>query len=130
MRSFLPLLCGIVCLASCTSQTEYMAKGGSEGRDVYFYHLGQIGGKVVAKNSMGTSVSADNEKSLADVLQAAVAVKGFDMQTKIALAEEVTARYKAGQITIQMRDKLTAAIMGAETEAGLKVALAKIASGQ
>lgn len=119
------LLC--ICLAACTTSLERMTKDGPQG-DTYTWFHNQIGGQATWKNSMGSSGAADLVKSLADTLQAVVAVKGFDATTKMELGRQVTERFKAGQITIQMRDKLMAAIATAETETGLKIALAKIAA--
>lgn len=121
------LLC--FCLSACSTTIERMTKGGPQG-DTYTWLQNQIGGKGTWQNSMGSAAAFDLEKSLADTLQAVVAVKGFSAQTKMELARQVTERYKAGQITIQMRDKLMAAIATSETEAGLKIALAKIAAGE
>ncbi len=118
----------ILFCASCSTTVEKMDKGTPTG-DHYVFINSQWGSKMTIKTSMGTALAVDSVDAAIAAIQAVVSVKGLDMQTKIALAKEVTSRYKAGQITLQMRDKLNAAIMGAETEAGLKIALAQIAAG-
>lgn len=124
MKRLLPLMA--LCLIGCVTAIEKMDKGTPTG-DHYVWIHSQWGAQATWKNSMGSSGAADAVKSFADAAQALVSVKGFDMTTKIALAQEVTKRVEAGEITKQMGMKLQAAIATAESEAGLKIALAEIA---
>ncbi len=132
------LLCVALCASACVSQTEYMAKvgqGARDGalagaripRDVYFYHYGQVGGQGTAQNSMGTAVAFDGQKSFADAMQFATTYGLSLNETKVLLRKETTKMFEAGQITIQKRDALFAALETSKSADSLQLALAEIA---
>lgn len=125
IRHLLAFAVALSC-ASCVTQFEKMDKGTPTGEH-YTYLYNQIGGKGTGQSSMGTAVGFDGEKSFADAAQAVTAVAGLSYAAKQTLYKEVTKRYEAGQLTIQKRDALNAAIAQSETAAQLQVALAQIA---
>lgn len=112
-------------LASCTSVFEKMDKGTPTG-DHYVYHLGQIGGQVVAESSMGTKTTADNVKSLGDVVTGLVAKWGFSAATQQMALKEATTQYEAGQITLQQKQAIVGAIIQAKDAGTLQYNLASI----
>ncbi len=119
MKGFFTLLAAVVALScvSCTNQLETMSKNKHTGQSNYVYYVGQLGGQVAAKSSMGTSLAADNQKSFADFMQTlGVAVAGWS-QASIAKAKEVTSQFKAGQITKQQAQAQLAATQQAEIAA-------------
>lgn len=85
-----------------------------------------LGGQATFLSSMGTSFAGDMQKSLADTVQAMVAIRGLDWQGKIGLSKEVTSRYEMGQITIRQRDAIMGVIAGARTGADLTLGLARL----
>ncbi len=116
-------------LASCTSVLEKMDKGTPTG-DHYLYHLGQIGGQVVATNSMGTSTTADNVKSFGDFITGLVAKWGFNASTQQMALKEGTKRYNMGQLTLQQKQKFDSAIIAAKDAGTLQYNLASLAAGK
>jgi hypothetical protein len=56
-------------LVSCSTTVEKMGKGGPQG-DTYLWVHNQIGGQTTWKNSMGSAMAMDLQKSFADAVQA------------------------------------------------------------
>jgi hypothetical protein len=110
---------------ACVSQTEIMRKDG-RGGDSYVYHYGQIGGQGTGQSSMGTAVAFDGQKSLSDLIQGAVAKFGLDYQEAKVLSDNLTRRYELGQITIQQRDALQAALATSTSAQQFELAMAQI----
>lgn len=109
-------------LVSCVSQFETMGDGGPKGR-YYTYHYGQVGGKGTAQSSMGTAVAFDGEKSLADVLQAAVAKWGFEASTATNASNNAVKMHREGQITTRQLAELKSKVALAESAGEVQVAL-------
>lgn len=127
MNRLISLLMGVVAVSavSCVSQTEIMRKDGA-GADSYVYHYGQIGGQGTGQSSMGTAVAFDGQKSFADFLQMVTTVKGFSYQAKVSIAKEVTERYRLGQITLQQKNALDAALLTSTSTQQFQLAMAQI----
>jgi hypothetical protein len=126
MKKHIPNL--LMCLlCACSTTMEKMDKGTPTG-DHYLFVNSQWGSRMTLKTSMGTSLAVDSVEAFVAAAQAYVAVTGLTEATKQMLQQEITERVQIGAITERLGMRLSAAIAGAQTEAGLKLALANIAA--
>lgn len=125
--------------ASCTMVDEQGSRGGQQARgdkkgqmllaaapDTYRFRLWQMGGVMTAQNSMGTSVTADNQASWKDFMQMTGTVAGGILTYKAALAAEITRRFQAGQLTQRQAAQLQTQVALAQTEKDLALGLAQL----
>lgn len=125
-------------LASCSMTDEQGSRGGQipvsnvEGGllagapDTYRFRHWQMGGVVQWQNSMGSSLTADNQASWKDFMQMTGTVAGGILTYKAALASEITKRFQAGQLTQQQASQLQAQVALAQTEKDLALGLAQL----
>lgn len=125
-------------LASCTMTDEQASRGGQQliGEasgglivampDTYRFRNWQMGGVSTWQNSMGSSMTVDNQASWKDFMQmTGTAVGGF-LTYKAALAAEVTKRFNAGQLTQRQAAQLQTQVALAQTEKDLALGLAQL----
>lgn len=140
MKFFLLLVTIPLALASCTAIDEQGSRGGqvatgpkrweqpvlANAPDTYRFRLYQIGGVVTATSSMGTSVTADNQASWKDTMQAVGAVTTSVYAFKSYAESQITARFLEGQITQRQAAALQQQLALVQTQADVTKFLAVI----
>lgn len=124
-------------LCSCTMTEEYGSRGGQQvhgtgdgqaivaaAPDVYRWRNWQMGGVSTWQNSMGSSMTVDNQASFKDAMQAAGAISSTVYAYKAYAAAELTKRILEGEITKRHGAELANKLALATTEAEVTMFMA------
>lgn len=116
-------------LASCTMTDEQASRGGQQliGEasgglivampDTYRFRNWQMGGVSTWQNSMGSSMTVDNQASFKDAMQAIATTATTVYAAKAAMAAEITKRVTEGELTKRQGAELANKLALAQTQA-------------
>lgn len=125
-------------LASCTMTDESASRGGQQllgkaeggllaaAPDTYRFRNWQMGGVSTWQNSMGSSMTVDNQASFKDAMQAAGTMTSTIYAYKSYAAAQLTQRILEGEITKRQGAELANKLALAQTEAEVTTVLATL----
>lgn len=113
-------------LCSCMNQIDYMVKNHPKKGSQHFYMMTAWGGAHAAESSAGTRYTGNLENSFQVAAQAVLTYGISVQQAKVMLGEQLTERFKAGQITQQQFDKLSFGLQTVESNNELAAFVASI----
>lgn len=125
-------------LSSCTMTDEQGSRGGQQllgkveggllaaAPDTYRFRNWQMGGVSTWQNSMGSSMTVDNQASFKDAMQAAGTMTSAVYAYKSYAAAQLTQRILEGEITKRQGAELANKLALATTEAEVTMFLAAL----